>query len=219
MPITNLKTGETSHEGRVVDTQTKTNVRLMSDVWATLHFVVVYEPTREATGVESTRSQWCHEEGATNGCGTFRWIQVGNSEFPHPTHEGFEYTIDANEEALAAYEGWKAGRLLAKRLDDYNALEFRANERRRNVEVGKTVRVTKGRKVPQGTEGVVFWIGSSGYGTKVGLGLPNEDGSYTFVEKAGRYGKTYKSYKNVAWTAISNVQVIDHLGGRVLLPL
>jgi len=37
------------------------------------------------------------------------------------------------------------------------------------VRVRKVVRIFKGRKYPIGTEGRVFWIGDSGYGTSVGI--------------------------------------------------
>lgn len=62
---------------------------------------------------------------------------------------------------------------------------------------GKTVTVVKGRKVPHGTTGVVFWMGAtchSPYGdpwgiyTSVRIGIKDKDG-------------------NVFWTALDNVQL------------
>ena len=67
---------------------------------------------------------------------------------------------------------------------------------------GKRVRVFKGRKVPKGTEGEVFWIGwhcHSPYGdpwgiyTTTRIGLKDDDG-------------------NVFWTALANVQHIEEGG-------
>lgn len=53
---------------------------------------------------------------------------------------------------------------------------------------GQTVKVVKGRKVPIGTEGVVFWVGESQYGWRVGF----EDAE----------GTTH-------WTAASNVEAVE----------
>ena len=52
---------------------------------------------------------------------------------------------------------------------------------------GQAVTVVKGRKVPKGTTGVVFWTGEDSYG-KARIGFKGEDGE-TF------------------WTAASNVEV------------
>jgi len=51
------------------------------------------------------------------------------------------------------------------------ALETRLAARYTDVEItkGMTVEVYKGRKVPKGTEGVVFWLGAGNYGYRVGL--------------------------------------------------
>ena len=63
---------------------------------------------------------------------------------------------------------------------------------------GKTVRVVKGRKVPKGTTGVCFWMGSfdnSKYGdpwgiyTQYRVGIKDESG-------------------NVHWTALDNVELV-----------
>lgn len=55
------------------------------------------------------------------------------------------------------------------------------------VGVGDKVRVVKGRKVPVGTTGKVFWVGDSQYGERVGI----KDGD----------GETH-------WTALANVVVL-----------
>lgn len=63
----------------------------------------------------------------------------------------------------------------------------------------KRVRVVKGRKVPKGTEGEVFWFGSychSPYGDPWGI--------YT----------TYRcgikdDFGNVHWTSVDNIEVVD----------
>jgi hypothetical protein len=55
------------------------------------------------------------------------------------------------------------------------------------VRKGKTVRVIRGRKVPIGTTGLVFWVGDGTYGTRCG-----------FVDESG----------TVHWTSVANVEVI-----------
>ena len=55
------------------------------------------------------------------------------------------------------------------------------------ISKGKTVKVVRGRKVPIGTVGVVFWIGSGQYGERVGIKDAND---------------------TVHWTASKNVEVI-----------
>lgn len=49
---------------------------------------------------------------------------------------------------------------------------------------GATVKVVKGRKVPKGTVGVVFWMGESGYG-KTRLGIRDAAGETHWVPDAG----------------------------------
>jgi len=211
---TNEVTETSSHVGRVVHIWSDSSVRIMSDVWATITYAKVYEPNGPE-GYGSDRVIENIEKGWSKPAGMFRTIIIGNSEM-YSQKDYVKAEIDADEDTREIFAGHQLGLDLHRKLDDYNAREFRAQESRRSVRHDSVVRVTKGRKVPQGTEGVVFWIGNSGYGEKVGLGLPCEDGSFEFTEKAGRYGKVFKSYKNVAWTALSNVQVIDKLGGRVL---
>ena len=214
---TNRETAEItvtdSHEGMVVDTFTRHSVRIMSDVWADITYAVVYEPNGPV-GYGSDRASESIEKGWTKRS-TFRNIIVGNSEM-YSDRDYVKATVDADADAREIYAAYKRGEAFAAALDNDDARHHRLARERRTVNHGSIVRVTRGRKVPQGTEGVVFWIGNSGYGEKVGLGLPNEDGSFDYVEKTGRYGKVFKSYKHVAWTAITNVEVISELGGRIL---
>lgn len=46
---------------------------------------------------------------------------------------------------------------------------------------GCTVEVFKGRKVPKGTTGKVFWLGDKGYGLTVGLRTETGDAHFTAV--------------------------------------
>lgn len=71
-------------------------------------------------------------------------------------------TVDATPEALALKQGF----------DDLCAeLQRGLDEKREQTVVrkGKTVIVFKGRKVPVGTTGECFWLGSTMYGERVGI--------------------------------------------------
>lgn len=63
---------------------------------------------------------------------------------------------------------------------------YEAEVHARTVKKGKTVKVVRGRKVPKGTIGRVFWMEEGGWGVRVGLETAD--------------GKTY-------FTAYSNVEV------------
>lgn len=57
----------------------------------------------------------------------------------------------------------------------------------KKIKKGVEVKVVKGRKVPVGTTGMVFWVGDTKFGERVGINTPG--------------GET-------VWTASSNVEVI-----------
>lgn len=69
----------------------------------------------------------------------------------------------------------------------------------REVDKGKRVRVIKGRKVPHGTEGVVFWIGSVNYDPYKRI--------YNETKRIGFKADDGKVY----WTDVHNVEVVDPL--------
>jgi hypothetical protein len=60
----------------------------------------------------------------------------------------------------------------------------------------------KGRKVPKGTFGKVFWIGNNGYGSTVGIALTNKK------EKKYRNGRLYETYIDIAFVNLSYVEVV-----------
>lgn len=98
--------------------------------------------------------------------------------------------VDATDEVKAAYADYRDKYVAAQKAE-------RAREDAARVAKGKRVRVVKGRKVPVGTEGVVFWIGDSRWGLRVGL-RPNRFGgeavftSIDNVEVVGDDGETMK---------------------------
>ena len=66
----------------------------------------------------------------------------------------------------------------------------------RKVDKDKKVIVVKGRKVPKGTEGVVFWIGIQNYGKYHRSGY-----EVTRIGIKDEFGTIF-------WTSASNVEVI-----------
>jgi hypothetical protein len=69
----------------------------------------------------------------------------------------------------------------------YDRLIHAAQEKSQIVKRGCRIEVVKGRKVPKGTQGDIFWVGESQWGTRVGF---NDDEG------------------NTHWTAITNVENI-----------
>lgn len=46
---------------------------------------------------------------------------------------------------------------------------------------GQNVEVVKGRNVPVGSKGKIFWIGTNGYGVSVGIELENNEKVFTYI--------------------------------------
>jgi hypothetical protein len=100
--------------------------------------------------------------------------------------------VDITPENMEKVNEYARGIVLHRLL---SANESQAKE----VDKGKWVRVVKGRKVPKGTEGRVFWIGPgfSRYSSaRIGIALDEEK------DERGRYG-------NVAWTSAGNCEVMN----------
>lgn len=101
-----------------------------------------------------------------------RWVEVGEIKSTWiwvPTSAADDWTskseiitdVDAEHELRSIRD--RKAKLLA-----HNKLEH-----------GKLVRVVRGRKLPRGTEGEIFWMGSTAYGPSIGLRLI--DGSKVFT--------------------------------------
>lgn len=142
MSLTHKLTGEVTHVGRVLRIKHNPCERIMSDVYAS---------TREAVIVGDD--------------GKLSEVQVSNSEFGC----FYDFSIDATPEV-------KLAALRAEVLADN--LEIRCAARRhaewlvceaKRLEKGKFVRVTRGRKVAKGTEGVLFWLEPGQFGMRAGI--------------------------------------------------
>jgi hypothetical protein len=70
--------------------------------------------------------------------------------------------VDASPNIMAQYDALTEARRIA-----YVAYQEQLQYER--VTTGKIVDVNRGRKVPKGTRGIVFWVGDNGYGTSIGL--------------------------------------------------
>lgn len=117
---------------------------------------------------------------------------VWNLEKNEPEHKMFATTRgwsypsyssrpDATPEIQEKFAAWKE----VKRIEE---LAAKAAKEAATPRKGKTIRVARGRKVPIGTVGVVFWVGSNRFGEAVG-----------FKDEAG----------TAMFTSLKNVEVVN----------
>ena len=121
-------------------------------------------------------------------------IEYGTTRaWTYPNHA----EVDASAEVRAAYDEYR-------RVEADKAVAEYAKVEAAKPAKGKKVRVVRGRKVPIGTEGVIFWMDESrAYSpskwavksVKVGIALDD-------VKDAKGH------YVNVAWTYAENVEVV-----------
>jgi hypothetical protein len=162
---------ETTHEGLVVvGTYTRLE-RVMSDMWETVRYCMVWDP--ETSSFEE-KSLGCHD----------LTVRVGTA------------TVDAPPEVLEAYEAEQAAKQATK---EHLAAERAALSARKRMETewhspkhGKIMQVVRGRKVPKGTIGKVFWMRDG----RVGLALSDAR------DARGNYA-------NVAWVDARYLQNVD----------
>jgi hypothetical protein len=148
-----------THVGLVLETFSRTD-QLMSDVWATGFYAKVWNP--ETLAPEN--------------------VSLGNSEFG--VHKAA--VVDASPETKRAFLLYEVKEAHGKLLKELRERLWRVRNEKFKLAKGKFVRVVRGRKVPKGTEGYLFWMGTGTWGERVGL-----------KDKAG----------TVHWTAASNVEV------------
>lgn len=171
----------TEHEGRVVRQWIHHGVKIMSDVWADLYMVDVWSPEKSV------------EKGIPVSS-----VCLRNSECNHPSKRILA-EVDATPEVMAQWKNWVEERerehqeVLARL--DRERLEAAGLREKNTVRLGKVVKIVKGRKVPLGTQGLVFWMGKDGWGKdKVGIATTDR-------REKGRY-------MDVVWAAASNCQVV-----------
>lgn len=123
--------------------------------------LVVYEgPLAEF----NTHPNWCNSMAEYYPYATISYVvgedikskSIVADEFTQPEQKNlFEVVLDKDQ------------------LDDLNRIlkTNKDKEEAERISMHKLVRVVRGRKVPKGTEGEVFWMGDSGYDMSVGLRL------------------------------------------------
>lgn len=114
--------------------------------------------------------------------------------------DGADVTTDATDEARKEAVAIRAADAVEAERYDYDRVSDEIAERAAEVRRGDRITVVRGRKVPKGTAGEVFWLGNGRWGWRVGF---TADG----VENDGSNG---------TFTALSNVEVdADAVAARV----
>lgn len=148
MAVKNLRDGSVSHAGRVVG------------FGKAFHFGVPgmgdnteYAVVLNANGSYGSEALSIYHDGLTD--------EIAYAE------------IDAHPEAVAAFNALEAAKAAAERAAREaaeGAAEAReAAEEAARIHKGDAVRVARGRKVPIGITGKVFWLGEGKWGTRAGL--------------------------------------------------
>ena len=141
MPIIS-KSGNISHEGCVIKMERK-DYRAMSDVYTEAEYALIWLPEEE-------RTEWKRINILYMGCDNHGVIEadIHNGDYA----EDYEIYLFLKEEEEKARQ---------KREDDRNA-----KNGLKRVAKGRTCRAIKGRKVPKGTEGKIFYIRDNRIGFK-----------------------------------------------------
>lgn len=180
MAITNNNTGE-SFKGCVLSVYGR-DYRAMSDVWTWATFADVWDGTQ------------------------VRSVLV-NANFECDQNDG-KAVEDATPEVLAAVENWTAekNRVAAEQAALASAKRLAAAEAA--PKKGRVVEVFKGRKIPVGTVGYVFWEGTDSYGNaKIGIA--------TSTRKVVKAGSRFPSFVDVVWVAASNCRAVPNQADAV----
>jgi hypothetical protein len=116
-------------------------------------------------------------------------VEVYSGPGVHQSHSlaydlfGHRQHVDASPEAVERYQTHAAREVAAKLQAQQESEKARRQAileaERKQPQKGRTCRVVKGRKVPKGTVGIVFWYGNTVYGMRVGLQLPNGERVFT----------------------------------------
>lgn len=132
-------------------------------------------------------------------------VEAGKSrKIEYATTRGWTYgnqaTVDATDEIKAAYRAWQKANM-------ERAREELAREEALKPRKGKMVRVVRGRKIPVGTVGVVFWF-SEGAVSRWHAAVPG----LPMVREPGRVGIEYRGAEGDAlvreFTSERNVEVV-----------
>ena len=168
-----IKSEVETYKGCVIKTFYK-DVRIMSDVWEMHTFAEVWD-------FETFSVKEVFISGESNRMdGIFRSV-----------------IIDATPEVLEVVRFWKFGKDFRNAEISYDIAQQKDYQLRKTPNKGKWVEVVKGKKVPRGTKGLVFWIGVDNWGnSKVGVAVSPERNNHG-------------GYVDVVWTQQSNCTVLN----------
>jgi hypothetical protein len=130
---------------------------------------------------------WDEEQGSV------RTIEDGTTRFYAPSKY---HRVDATEEVRAKARNWWATKVGPKQ----GSLVLMGQ--RLAVEVGCTVQVIKGRKIPQGTKGEVVWKGRDGYYRSYGLTLSLPARAFRVGLRLADGSRVFTSLENVSKTQV-----------------
>lgn len=140
---------------------------------------------------------------ARNAAGEWQEFHVATDR----CDEGNHAVVDATTEAAEAYEAHlraEAERVACERAEAAERAEAERVARERvSPDKGSFVIIAKGRKVPVGTVGRLFYTAESEYGMRAGIATTTRT-----EKRVGRNGTAYDSAADVVWTALDNVAVI-----------
>jgi hypothetical protein len=152
-----------TYSGTVLKVGDTRSVRVMSDVWGTETFATVWDGEKITTEPYALSDDMGYRIYA-------------------------DADVDATFEARAAARAFTVAREAERAKNDWIAATDRMAAEAARPSRGKFVIVARGRKVPKGTTGELFWTGYGKFGIRAGL----KDAA----------GTTY-------WTALSNLDVIN----------
>jgi len=145
-----VKVAKPTYDGAVLGT-TGRDERIMSDVWAWITYAKVWDGSKVTE------------------------VAIADSEFGRYG----EATIDASDDVKAAAVAWEAAKAAAaEKAARANAVD-KTIAYAYDLAVGKDVTVVKGRKVPVGTTGRIFWLGATKFGPRVGIETANGERHFT----------------------------------------
>lgn len=110
--------------------------------------------------------------------------------------------VDATPIVQRAYEAYVEAESEA-------SAELEHQLRAKQPEVGKRVRVVRGRKVPIGTEGVIFWMQPQTFSPRFRNGYKTGPDTIKIGIALNQDRDAKNRYVNVAWTYAQNVEVVQ----------
>lgn len=171
-----------SYENAVLAKVVDRSYRIMSDVWGTADFALVWD------AATASPKQVLVNVYDMQGYG---WV---------PT----EIVVDATPEVRAAYEQWLVN-------VKFNSLVSHAEDAAREITKGAIAKVVKGRNA-QGTQGKVVVKMNATYGmgwqsrVEPKLGIATSD---VMIKKALSNGKVVDAHRDMVWVWARNCQRID----------